>query len=91
MKHSVKGFFFASKMEWLSNGVSLIASDSKQTVCSTNHLTSFAVIMRLTDTEVRSYIVSTRITRLKLTATYITKSAIYFMHVIFKRSDKPVI
>lgn len=66
MKHSVKGLFFPSKMEWLSNGVSLIASDSKQTVCSTNHLTSFAVIMRLTDTEVRSYIVSTRITRLKV-------------------------
>ena len=42
-------------MEWLSNGVSLIMSDSKQTVCSTNHLTSFAVIMRLNDIEVSSY------------------------------------
>ncbi|KAL9976359.1 hypothetical protein ACROYT_G013653 [Oculina patagonica] len=40
------------KMEWLSNGVSMVMSDSKQTVCSTNHLTSFAVIMRLTDIEV---------------------------------------
>ncbi|CAH3031687.1 unnamed protein product, partial [Pocillopora meandrina] len=38
--------------EWSSNGLSLIKSDSESTDCSTNHLTSFAVIMSFTEVDV---------------------------------------
>lgn len=59
IEYSVKrdiNLFSSSEKEWLYNGVSLILSDNMQTVCSTNHLTSFAVLMYLTDVDVSSYL-----------------------------------
>ncbi|KAM7441329.1 hypothetical protein ABFA07_009618 [Porites harrisoni] len=38
--------------EWSSEGLSLITTNKQQIICSTNHLTSFSILMRWTDVKV---------------------------------------